>query len=450
MYGGKFYLRFEDTDPRLKRPVLEFYDLIREDLIWLGCKWDEEFIQSERLPIYYEHARKLLEIGGAFVCTCDKEVFRRKILSKQPCPCRNLPVTEQLARWDKMLDGTYEEGDAIVRVKTDVSHPNPAVRDWPALRIIDTTKHPHPRVGSKYHVWPLYNFACGLDDHLNGITHIIRGKEHVTNEARQKYMYMHFGWSYPEAIHYGRLRVVGAALSKSKIMKALADGTVESFSDPRLATLASLRRRGITSEALRRMVIEVGPKPVDVTISWENIYAYNRKIVDPAANRYFFIPNPIIMTVSGLTKDFTSTIALHPNHLDRGYRKLYVKQFGGVAKLAISADDLKLLKEHEVVRLMELFNVKVNFISEKRVEASFLSEPYTEAKKVGAPLIQWLPAGTGIETNVVMPTANVTKGLAEDACRQLSENTIIQFERFGFVKIDKITQNLLIAYYAHR
>src|SRR5690606_4717612 len=135
-------------------------------------------------------------------CECVREDFRIKVIAKKPCPCRTLTFDENLEGWVRMLNGVYLEGQVVVRIKSDVVNPNPAVRDWPALRIIDTKKYPHPRVGSKYVVWPLYNLAAGLDDHLMGMTHIIRGKEHYTNMVRQKYMYQHLGWQYPEAIHY--------------------------------------------------------------------------------------------------------------------------------------------------------------------------------------------------------------------------------------------------------
>jgi glutamyl-tRNA synthetase len=271
MYRGKFILRFEDTDPKLKRPVLEFYNRIREDLAWLECKPDEEHVQSDRIPIYYEYAEKLIRDGNAYVCTCQPQAFREKVLAQKPCPCRNLPPEEHLERWSRMLEGIYKEGEAVVRVKTDLTHPNPAVRDWPALRVIDIEKCPHPRVGDKYRVWPLYNFACGLDDHLMGITHIIRGKEHLTNMVRQEYMYRHLGWQYPEAIHYGRLKITGAYLSKSKIVQGIREGLYEDWDDPRLATFAALRRRGITPEAIKKFIIDVGPKTSDVVLSWENL-----------------------------------------------------------------------------------------------------------------------------------------------------------------------------------
>jgi len=449
MYGGLFYLRFEDTDPRLKKSALKFYDSIREDLTWLGCKWDAEFIQSDRLPIYYEHAEKLLRDSKAYVCTCKREEFQKKVIDKQPCPCRNLPPEEQIIRWKRMLDGTYGEGEAVVRIKTDLNHPNPAIRDWPALRIIDTKRYPHPRVGSKYRVWPLYNLACGIDDHLMGVTHIIRGKEHLTNQKRQEYMYQHFGWDYPEAIHYGRLKITGASLSKSKILEGLRSGLYKNWDDPRLATFAALRRRGITPGAIRRLMVEVGPKAVDVTLSWENLYAYNRKIVDPTANRYFFVHDPKRLAVKSLPRAFTAQVPLHPDYRDRGFRCFEIKPEKGEASFWVSGEDMNILVKGKKVRFMGLFNFQVEKVNEHRIEAVFHSEPYGEAKKLGMPLIHWVPIGMGIQCDVVMPDASMVRGVAEDACKGLQQGEVIQFERFGFVRVDSLDEKLT-AYFAHR
>ncbi|MEM1566065.1 MAG: glutamate--tRNA ligase [Candidatus Bathyarchaeia archaeon] len=450
MYRGKFILRFEDTDPKLKRPVPEFYDRIREDLAWLDCKPDEEYIQSDRVPIYYEYAEKLLKDGNAYVCTCQPQAFRAKILAQKPCPCRGLPPEDHIERWHRMLDGRYSEGEAVVRVKTDLNHPNPAVRDWPALRIIDAEKYPHPRVGSKYRVWPLYNFACGLDDHLMGVTHIIRGKEHLTNMLRQEYMYSHLGWKYPEAIHYGRLKIVGAHLSKSKIVQGVREGLYKGWDDPRLATFAALRKRGITPAAIKKLIIDVGPKTSDVVLSWENLYAYNRKILDPEVNRYFFVPDPIQLTVHGVPKAFKAKIRLHPEHPERGFREynIRVSEHGSVL-FWISRNDIESLAVGKTVRLMELFNVKIENIEAYAVEASFLSEAYEDAKKMGAPLIHWVPIGDDLPCKVVMPDASTVDGVAEKACVNLGEGEIVQFERFGFVRIDKVNGKIL-AYFAHR
>ena len=451
MYKGKFILRFEDTDPKVKRPSLIFYDSIRQDLKWLGCKVDEEYIQSDRLPIYYDYTERLIRDGNAYVCECPPEEFRKKILAKEPCPCRLLSASENLERWNRMLSGGYTEGQAVVRVKTELEHLNPAVRDWPALRIIDTKKYPHPRVGSKYIVWPLYNLAAGLDDHLMGMTHIIRGKEHYTNMVRQKYMYKHLGWKYPEAIHYGRLKITGTFLSKSKIIQGVKEGIYTGFDDPRLGTFAALRKRGITPEAIKKMIIDVGTKSNDVTLSWENLYSYNRKILDASSNRYFFVPEPVELKVLGVPKAFHAKLPLHPEKPERGFREYMVtpEDEEKAVNFWVSRKDAEAMEPEKVFRLMELFNIKVDSKTGSQVTATFASESYEDVRKIKVQLIQWIPKGEEFPCQVVMPDASVTEGFAESACKKLKPDDIIQFERFGFTRINEVNQKL-IAYYAHK
>ncbi len=449
MYNGLFYLRFEDTDSKTKKPKLEFYDSIREDLKWLGCNWDGEFIQSDRLELYYEFAKELIKIGNAYVCTCAREDFQEKSKTSKPCPCRVLSVEENLVRWNGMLEGKYGEGEAVVRVKTDLDHPNPAVRDWPALRIVDSNMYPHPRVGSNYWVWPLYNFSTGIDDHLMGITHIIRGKEHLTNQARQEYMFKNFGWKYPETIHYGRLKITGASLSKSEIVKGMDNGSYKTWDDPRLATLAALRKRGITAEAIHSLIIDVGPKPQDVVLAWKNLYAYNRKLIDPTAKRFFFVNDPIELVVNDVPHTFMAKIPVHPDHPKMGFRVFEIVPIDRKAKFLISKDDLNLIEGKTAIRFMDLFNFKVQKIGKTEVQAIFNGESYEEAKKLGGPLIHWLPVGSGIQCKVVMPDASAAKGIAEDACKMLKPDEVVQFQRFGFVRVDEVDERLT-AYYAHR
>ena len=451
LYNGKFILRFEDTDPKVKRPNLEFYERIREDLNWLGCKADEEYIQSDRIPIYYKYAETLLRKEKAYVCTCIPDEFRKKTLRGEPCNSRNLSSKENLERWEKMLNGDYAEGEAVVRVKTDLEHANPAVRDWPALRIIDEKKYPHPRVGRKYRVWPLYNLAAGLDDHLLGITHIIRGKEHLTNQVRQEFLYRHLGWEYPEAIHYGRLKITGAHLSKSKIVQGIREGTYDGWDDPRLATFAALRRRGITPGAIEKMITAVGPKAADVVLSWENLYSYNRKILDPQVDRYFFVQEPILLTVKNLPKIFQVKLPLHPDKPERGYRKYCVKpdSIGNKATFWIAKRDADTINAGKMIRLMELFNIEPRLLNSEGIEAVFASEPYEHARTAKAQLIHWIEVGSSLECNIIMPNSSVSRGVAEEACKKLNPGSLIQFERFGFVRIDGLYPELR-AYYAHK
>ncbi|MDR2707531.1 MAG: glutamate--tRNA ligase [Nitrososphaerota archaeon] len=461
MYNGKFILRFEDTDPKIKKPALEFYDSIREDLKWLGVQVDEEYIQSDRLPIYYEYVEKLIGVNAAYVCECAQEAFHKISLSKQACPCRDLSSAEQLERWRKMLSGGYKEGQAVVRVKTELDHPNPAVRDWPALRIVDTKKYPHPRVGDKYILWPLYNLAAGIDDHLLGMTHIIRGKEHYTNMIRQKYMYQALGWEYPEAIHYGRLKITDAFLSKSKIMAGIKDGTYTGFDDPRLGTFAALRKRGFTPEAIKKMIIDVGIKANDVTLSWENLYSHNRKILDTISNRYFFVPEPVELKINNIPKTFTSKLPLHPEKPENGFREYTITpDKNGTANFWVSKKDAENMEQGKIVRLMELFNIEITKIDKQttidavdtkllNIEAKYSSEAYEDVRKIKAQLIHWIPKDTEFPCEIILPTAQTVMGFAENESKKLKPDTVIQFERFGFIRVDKVNQNL-VAYYAHK
>ena len=448
MYNGSFLLRFEDTDSKTKKPKLEFYDAIRNDLKWLGCEWEDEFIQSDRLEIYYEYAEKLIKGGNGYVCTCKREAFQKKSKNGKACDCRFLSSNENFNLWQSMLDGTFEEGQAVVRVKTDLDHPNPAVREWPALRIIDTKKYPHPRTGSKYRVWPLYNFSTGIDDHLMGITHIIRGKEHLTNQARQEYMFKKFGWDYPDAIHYGRLKITGASLSKSEIVKGMNNGFYKHWDDPRLATLAALRKRGITPEAIHKLITDVGPKPQDVVLSWKNLYAHNRKQIESKAKRYFFVQNPIKIIIDGIPNQFSAKLPFHPEHPEMGFRNFHIIPKKETAILIISKNDVEEFKGKKMIRFIDLFNFKVENIEKELIQAKFMGESYQEAKKQKATLIHWIPFDKGISCEVVMPDASIINGIAEDSCKWIKPNEIIQFQRFGFVRMERVEEKIK-AFFAH-
>jgi glutamyl-tRNA synthetase len=267
---------------------------------------------------------------------------------------------------------------------------------------------------------------------------------------RQKFLYKHLGWEYPDAIHYGRLHLAGTDLSKSKMMRALEEGVYTDLSDPRLATLRALKRRGITPQALRGVVYEVGPRPVDATISWENIYAANRKIIDPNARRFFFIDSPTPLLISGAGAGRTVKIAFHPDRAELGSREIIVGAEDGVSRLLISKKDVATMEPGSVVRLMELFNFKVSNIAAEAVTAELHSEAYTEAKKVNAPLIQWLPEQDNCKATIVMPTAEVIDGLGEPSLTTCNVDEIIQLVRFGFGRIDATTKDSVAAYFAHK
>ena len=442
MYRGHFILRFEDTSADVKPPIPQMYDWILEDLNWLGVKVDEKYIQSERLPIYYEYAEKLLGKGAAYVCTCESEAYKALYMAKQPCPCRELPPEEQLRRWRMMLDGDYKRGEAVVRVKTDIAHPNPAIRDWPALRI---STRSHPLQKKKYRVWPLYNFSCAIDDHLMGVSHVIRGKEHEVNSARQKYVYDSFGWQFPEVINVGRLGLEAGILSKSKIRAGVDAGVYSGWDDPRLGTLRALKRRGLQPETIREIMLQIGPKPINVMISWGNFAAANKKIIDPHSNRYFFVNEPVRLRVKGVTEPLKAKLPLHPDHPEKGYREYTVEPEDGECTFLVPSKDLSAAKG-KLIRLMGLVNVDVTKVG-KKPEARFHSKEHQIAREKGASFIHWLTEENSVDAEVVMPDASTAKGKAEKLVSALNVDDTLQFERFGFVRVD--SKKPLRFYYAH-
>ncbi len=229
--------------------------------------------------------------------------------------------------------------------------------------------------------------------------------------------------------------------------KALYNG----FDDPRLGTFAALRKRGITPEAIKKMIIDVGTKSNDVTLSWENLFSYNRKILDATSNRYFFVADPVELKVLKVPKTFQAKLPLHPDKPEHGFREYTVAPKGEekAASFWISKKDAEALEDGKAVRLMELFNVKVEGKTGNSVTAEFASESYDDVRKIKVQLIQWIPKGEEFPCQVVMPDASITEGFAESACKKLKPDTIIQFERFGFTRINEVNQKL-ITYYAHK
>jgi glutamyl-tRNA synthetase len=443
MYDGHFILRYEDTSAEVKPPIPEMYDLILEDLEWLGVKVDEIYVQSERLEIYYKYAEKLLKEGKAYVCNCEVKFFRKLYMSKKPCPCRELSPETHLDRWQKMLNGVFEKGDAVVRIKTDLMHPNPAIRDWPALRISDVS---HPLQGDKYRVWPLYNFSCGLDDHLMGVSHIIRGKEHDVNTTRQRWLHKHLGWSSPDVINIGRLGLEVGVLSKSAIRRGIEDGTYKGWDDPRLGTLQSLRKRGLQPEAIRKIMIHVGPKPVNVTISWDNIAAENRKIIEPISNRYFFVQDPIPLIVKNINKVLHASLPVHPDYPERGTREFTLSPDNDILEFVISEKDLRKLMIGGLVRLMGLINIEIIEIGDE-IKTKLHSFDHDFAREKSAPFIHWLPKGIGREASVVLPDGTIAFGIAEERISEINPDTMFQFERFGYCRVDQ--KKPFVAYFTH-
>jgi glutamyl-tRNA synthetase len=277
-YAGRLILRFDDTDPDVKKPVPEAYQWHINDCEWLGVKVDSVSYASDRIPIYYKFAEKLIEAGGAYACSCAQEAAQKARRCGAACEHREQPATKSLAEWKAMLAGKYEKGQMVLKMKTDMCHPNPAVRDWVGFRIV---RENHPRVGDKYRVWPMLDFSSAIDDHELGVTHILRGKELATSTLRQKYVYERLGWRYPEVKYWGRVAIHEfGKISKTDIARAIKEGKYRGWDEPRLPTLMGLRARGIRPEAIRRFWLSLGFTERDISASMAILESLNRKLAE--------------------------------------------------------------------------------------------------------------------------------------------------------------------------
>ncbi|MGB2728668.1 MAG: glutamate--tRNA ligase [Halobacteriota archaeon] len=432
-YGGEFILRFDDTDPVLKRPLLEAYDWYREDCDWLDAEPDEVIVASERMDLYYEYAAELIKKGAAYVCFCPADTFKQYKNHKEPCPHRTVSIEENMEYWEKMLKGVYEEKEAVLRIKTDMASEDPALRDWVALRIL---KSEHPRVGGKYEVWPTLDFESAIEDHLLGITHIIRGKDLMKSEKRQRFLYDHLGWKYPVTMHWGKIKMQEfGKFSTSELRKSIESGEYEGWDDPILPTLKALRRRGFQPEAIRKFFISTGITQTDIAISMKNLYAENRKVVDSLALRYFFVRNPKEMRLKE-GDSFVAKALKHPSRED--YREIRTGN-----NVYISGDDFDRMKERQKIRLKYLCNVQIESV--KPLVARVIETPTEDI-----PIIQWAPS-EGIKVKVKRPDG-IDEGIGEPLIASELAN-VVQFERYGFVRIDSVAEKKtgkeVVAYFTH-
>ncbi len=433
-YGGTLILRFDDTDPATKKPMPEAYDWYLEDAAWLGLKPQQVVYASERIPEYYKVAEELIAKGKAYVCTCPKEWFKSYRDAGQECKHRNQLPADAEEQWKAMLAGQFKEGDAVLRIKTDMNHPNPAIRDWVAFRVV---REAHPRVNRKFIVWPMLDFESAVEDRMLGTTHILRGKDLADSEDRQKFVYNYLGWKYPFTRHWGKILVhEWGRLSTSSIRKDIEEGKFTGWDDPRLPTLRALKRRGIRPEAVRKFLLDMGLHENDVEASLENLHAENRKRVEPSAHRYFFVHEPVELAVKGL-EPAVAEIPLHPNKPKEGVRKLKTN-----GKVLVTKKDLTSLLPGQRARLKELCNFTLE--SKEPPKAKFESK----AVEKGLPIFHWLPAGVGKPVRVLMPDGSEAKGVGEPGIEN-EVDKVVQFERFGFVRIDSVGEKEAVAYFAH-
>lgn len=431
MYSGKIVLRFDDTDTRVKPPLIEAYKWIEEEFEWLSGKSADIVVRaSERMPVYLNYAEKMIMDEQGYVCRCTAEEFRGFRDLKVGCPCRERSVLENMEDWKEMKNGVMSEGDAVVRVKTDMTLPNPALRDWPALRIQHTA---HPIVGEKYKVWPLLDFQSAIEDHEQGITHIIRGKDLMDSTRKQTLLYEHFGWEYPETLYWGRVKIHEfGGFSTSSMSSSISSGLYMGWDDPRLPTLRSLRRRGFEPRSIIELWEEIGLSQKDISISMQTVESFNSKIIDKSCERRVFVSDPVSIQITGENVPNKVKISRHPEELISGDREWQV----GKSFFIQSSD----LMDGEI-RLKDFADIKI-----EGSNAEIESLERTDGRRI----VHWIPQEMSRVASLQIPNGeDITelKGLIENF--DLRVGRVYQFERVGFARIDEIGEDVVSLIWLH-
>ncbi len=442
-YGGKFILRFDDTNPEKAR--FEYYEAIRDGLEWLGIEWDVEKRTTDDMEVIYSEAERLLKSGDLYVCTCPPEEIRERRFRGEECPCRSRNPDENLDMWRKMFS-EIEPGKAIVRLKGDMKSQNTAMRDPTMFRIIDAF---HPMTGTKYRVWPNYDFAVVVEDHLDGITHMMRSKEYELRDELYRHLMGKLGYQAPEIVSISRLKIRGMPVSKRKLRPLVQEGKVSGWDDPRMPTLAGLRRRGMQPEAIREFIVSQGVSKTESVIEFEMIEAFNRKYLDPITQRRFFVPGPVELLVEG-APERVAVLRNHPTQ-DMGTREILTQ-----GKFFVPSQDLEGMEEGEVFRLKDLYNVRITEKGRYLIRAEYAGDEITSAKK-----IQWVVPGY-VDVKVLVPgllfddegnfndnSLITVTGYAESSLMAMNPGDMVQFERFGFCRIDSFAPDGVILVKTH-
>ncbi|MFH2023799.1 MAG: glutamate--tRNA ligase [Candidatus Micrarchaeota archaeon] len=431
VYDGKIILRFDDTNP--EKESEEFVDAIRDDLKWLGITFDKESYTSDNMDKIYVAAEKLIKDGNAYVSTAPRENISDSRSTAKPLPERSNAPEENMKKWKDMLAGKYEKGECLLLFKGDLKSDNTVMHDPALARVI---KSPHYRQKSKYIVWPGYDLAVVVMDHYEGITHAMRSKEYELRDELYNTLFDLFEWKKPKMISFSRLAIKGAPISKRLITPLIKDKKVTGWDDPRLPTVAGLRRRGIMPDAIKQFVLSFGLSKVESEPDWESLLSYNRKLLDPKSPHYYFVSNPMELHIKNMEEREIS-LKLHPKQ-NLGNRVLIA-----TSCIYISADDANRLEKGDIFRLKDLCNIKLtNKVG--KLEAEIMSDGVVEKK------IQWVSDKDKRQCSIIVPkdllnsdgeyqadSLQILNGYCEKNCAGLTIGTMVQFERFGFCRFDR-------------
>ncbi|HSB83540.1 MAG TPA: glutamate--tRNA ligase [Nitrosarchaeum sp.] len=434
MYGGKFILRMDDTNPEAER--MEYHAAIKVGLDWLGIKFDIIKNTSDDMEIFYKKGMEMINSGKAYICTCKREDISNNRKERIACKCSRGDMKQNIKGWEKMFD-KFKPGDAIVRFRGDMTADNAVMRDPVLFRIIDEK---HYTLGNKYRVWPSYDFAVAIEDSIDGVTHAFRSKEFELRKELIDAILDALNMRKPYQDFFSRLEFKGMPISKRILKPLIEEGKVSWYDDPRLPTLESLKRRGIKPEAIKKFILSLGLTKANTLAPFDALESFNRKFVDADSIRLFMVSKPKKLRIKKLPFSFVE-ISNHPIK-DIGKRKINLDE-----NIYISGEDAESIKDGTQIRLLGLGNVKISKINGE-LEGEFIEDgDMTSVQK-----IQWVAQKDAHIIKILIPkqlfiddefNENSLEELevyTEPYYLQLKDGEEIQFVRFGYCRKDSQNQ----------
>ena len=322
--NGRCHFRFDDTNPAKEEE--EYVEAIMEDVRWLGWSWGEHlYFASDHFDKLYEFALTLVSSGHAYVDDLTQDQIReyRGTLTKpgRESPCRNRSVAENLDLFKRMRKGEFEEGQKVLRAKINMSSGNINMRDPVLYRILNVSHH---RTGDKWCIYPMYDFAHGQSDSIEGVTHSICTMEYEDHRPLYDWILETLGVYKPEQTEFARLNLTHTVLSKRKLVQLVEDGKVTGWDDPRMPTLAGMRRRGYPPEAIRSFCDQVGVAKRQNTIEFAMLEHAVRDQLNKTAPRVMAVLHPLKVVITNYPEAQVEYLEAtnNPEDPDAGSRKL--------------------------------------------------------------------------------------------------------------------------------
>ncbi|KAK2756402.1 hypothetical protein FQN54_005294 [Arachnomyces sp. PD_36] len=457
-YQGTLLVRFDDTNPTNEKE--EFQDAIIEDLALMGIRPDKTSYTSDYFDELYGYCVQIIKDGNAYADDTEKETMGNQRMDGVASKRRDESIEDNLTRLEEMKTGSVEGQRWCIRAKISIDNPNKTMRDPVIYRC---NPSPHHRTGTKWKIYPTYDFCCPIVDSMEGVTHALRTLEYRDRNAQYEWMLNAFKLRYVQIWDFARMNFIRTLLSKRKLTKLVNQGTVWGWDDPRFPTIRGIRRRGMTIGALREFILKQGPSKNVVNLDWTIFWATNKKYIDPVAPRHTAILNKDIVkaTVKGApSTPYTESKPKHNKNKDVGMKTV---AFGDV--LLIDQEDAKSFKQDEEITLMNWGNAFVRKII-KSASSDIVTELELELHLEGdfkktEKKITWLSEKGQTLTPVELfdfdfliskdslqdednledflnpKTEFKEEAVADCNVAELTADTIIQFERKGYYRVDR-------------